>query len=75
MGLTVTWPPSQNMVKDMLPSPPVTATADALQQHLKLLTEAYKRILAFADGLQVCPLACSVICTHSAVLQIPLPCC
>ena len=37
----------------MLQQLPLNANAEALQQHLKLLTEAYKRTLALADGLQV----------------------
>ena len=41
------------MVQDMLQPPPANASVDALQQHLKLLTESYKRTLVLADGLQV----------------------
>lgn len=37
----------------LLVAPPSNAGPEAQQQHLKLLTEAYKRTLALSDSLQV----------------------
>ena len=43
----------QEKVNNMLPRPLPSASAEVLQQHLKLGTEAYKRVLALAGVLQV----------------------
>jgi hypothetical protein len=48
------WAPEQAAVDRMLSAPPAGASsAEAQQQHLKLLLEAYRRTRALAEQLQV----------------------
>lgn len=47
------WIDAQVAISSIMQLPPAGAPADILQQHLKLVTEAYKRLLTLADGLQV----------------------